>query len=115
MKKRILFYCQPVLGIGHFVRSREIVRGLRDFEVCFLNGGGEVRGFDLPSWVEVVNLPALKSDDEFQNLFTEDEQHTLEGAKESRKNLILSVFERFHPDVEFLSCSRLDEESSQAS
>ncbi|MBK7600143.1 MAG: hypothetical protein IPJ07_17135 [Acidobacteria bacterium] len=30
MMKRLMFYSQPVLGIGHLVRSLEIVRGLGD-------------------------------------------------------------------------------------
>ena len=33
MKKRLLFYCQPVLGMGHLVRSLAILRGLDGFEI----------------------------------------------------------------------------------
>ncbi|PHM08684.1 glycosyl transferase, partial [Nostoc sp. 'Peltigera malacea cyanobiont' DB3992] len=45
--KRIMFYCQHILGMGHLVRSREIVRGLtKDFQVCFINGGEIIQGFE---------------------------------------------------------------------
>jgi len=98
-KKKILFYCQPVLGIGHFIRSRAIVQGLGDFEVCFVNGGEIVRGLELPDSVELVNLPALKSDAEFQSIHVADTTHNLEQVKAIRQELILSTFERVKPDI----------------
>ncbi|MBW4698847.1 MAG: carbohydrate porin [Aphanocapsa lilacina HA4352-LM1] len=69
MKKKILFYCQHILGMGHLVRSMEIVRGLADdFQVCFINGGEQVPGFDVPAGIEVINLPAIKTDAAFRAL-----------------------------------------------
>ena len=36
--KKVMFYCQHTLGIGHLVRSMEIVRSLvKDFQVCFID------------------------------------------------------------------------------
>ena len=47
--KKLMFYCQHILGMGHLIRSMEIVRGLTDdFEVCFINGGEIVQGFQVP-------------------------------------------------------------------
>lgn len=97
MKKRVLFYCQPVLGIGHFIRSRELILRLHDFEVCFLNGGEIVPGFELPSTIEVVNLPALKTNAEFQSLFVADGLRSLDEAKEMRKQLLISTYSRLRP------------------
>ncbi|MEJ7710234.1 MAG: glycosyltransferase [Pyrinomonadaceae bacterium] len=99
MKKRVLFYCQPVLGIGHFIRSREIILRLDDFEVCFLNGGEIVAGFELPPAIEVVNLPALKTNAEFQRLFVADGPQNLDKVKEIRKQLLLYTYSRLHPDL----------------
>lgn len=48
MKKRVLIYCQHVLGMGHLVRSLEIVRALTDWEVTFLNGGDLCPGMGFP-------------------------------------------------------------------
>ncbi|MGH9752324.1 MAG: glycosyltransferase family protein [Blastocatellia bacterium] len=102
MKKRILFYCQPMLGMGHFIRSREIIRGLRDFEVCFLYGAELVAGLGSPSWpsgVDVVRLPAIKSDAEFKGLYVADGSQSLAEAQEIRKELILSTYDRVRPDI----------------
>ncbi len=99
MKKRILFYCQSLLGIGHFIRSRELLLALRDFEVCFLYGGEPVPGFDWPAWIEVVYLPALRSDAAFENLYVVDGNATLEEVKAQRKALLIATFDRFAPDA----------------
>lgn len=99
MKKRVLFYCQSLLGIGHLVRSRELLFALRDFEVCFLYGGEEVPGYDWPVWVEVIYLPALRSDAAFEKLFVVDGQATLAEVKAQRKALLQATFDRFAPDI----------------
>lgn len=99
MKKRVLFYCQSLLGIGHFIRSRELLFALREFEVCFLYGGEVVPGFELPAGVEVVYLPALRSDAAFQKLYVIDGQASLAEVKARRKELVRAVFERCAPDI----------------
>lgn len=99
MKKRVLFYCQSLLGIGHLVRSRELLFALRDFEVCFLYGGEAVPGYDWPAWVEVIYLPALRSDAAFEKLFVVDDQVTLAEVKAQRKELLQATFDRFAPDI----------------
>ncbi len=99
MKKRLLFYCQPVLGIGHYIRSREIVRALCDFDVCFVNGGEIVPGLEMPPEVEVVNLPALKSDAEFQQLQLSEAAQSLDEVKEQRKQQLLAIYQHVKPDV----------------
>lgn len=99
MKKRVLFYCQSLLGIGHFIRSRELLFALRDFEVCFLYGGEFVPGFELPAWVEVVYMPAIKSDAGFEKLYVVDSHESLPEVQERRKELLLGAFDRFAPDV----------------
>jgi predicted glycosyltransferase len=98
--KKLLFYCQHILGMGHLVRSMEIVKGLvPDFQVCFINGGEIVEGFDIPSQVEVINLPAIKTDSEFQELQVVDPNYTLSEVQEMRQAILLEVCDRFQPDV----------------
>jgi predicted glycosyltransferase len=99
MKKRVLFYCQSLLGIGHFIRSRQILFALRDFDVLFVYGGEFVPDFDLPPWVEAVYLPALRSDARFEQLFVVDNHHSLPVVQARRKETLLAAFERFAPDV----------------
>lgn len=97
--KRVMFYCQHVLGMGHFIRSTEIVRGLTDFAVSFLNGGEIVEGFALPQSVAVINLPPIRSDAEFRQIQTVDESVSLAEIKASRTTRILAEYERLQPDV----------------
>ena len=98
--KKLMFYCQHILGIGHLVRSMEIVRGLvTDFQICFVNGGKAIAGFEVPAGVEVVNLPAIETDAEFENLSVVDDSRSLEEVQEVRKNQLLDIFNSFQPDV----------------
>jgi len=98
--KRLMFYCQHILGMGHLVRSREIVRGLtKDFQICFINGGEIIQGFEIPAGVEVINLPAIKTDPQFTELEVVDDAFSLNEVKEIRKNLLLKIFNEFQPDI----------------
>lgn len=98
--KRIMFYCQHILGMGHLVRSREIVRGLtKDFQVCFINGGEIIQGFEIPAGVEVINLPAIRTDPEFAELQVVDDAFSLNEVQEIRKNRLLEIFQQFQPDI----------------
>ncbi len=99
MSKRLLFYCQPVLGIGHYIRSREIVRALHDFDVCFVNGGEIVQGLEMPPEVAVVNLPALKSDAEFQHLQGSEPAQNLDEVKVQRKEQLVAIYQDFKPAI----------------
>jgi predicted glycosyltransferase len=98
--KKLMFYCQHILGMGHLVRSMEIVRGLtKDFQICFINGGEVIKEFQFPPGVEVINLPAIKTDSEFQELQVVDDAFTLTEVQEIRKNQLLSILEQFQPDI----------------
>ncbi|MBD6616321.1 glycosyl transferase [Komarekiella sp. 'clone 1'] len=98
--KRLMFYCQHILGMGHLVRSMEIVRGLtKDFQICFINGGEIIKEFEFPAGIEVINLPAIKTDTEFEELQVVDDIFSLTEAKEIRKNQLLKIFDQFQPDI----------------
>src|SRR5881394_357197 len=97
--RKILFYSQHVLGMGHFVRAMEIARGLTDFKIRFLNGGEKLEGFPHPPWVELVNLPPVKPDAELKYIESTDPSQTLDQLKVSRREALLSEFEQFSPDV----------------
>ena len=44
--QKVMFYCQHILGMGHLIRSIEIVKGLiPDFKICFINGGKVIKEF----------------------------------------------------------------------
>lgn len=99
-KQKLLFYCQHILGIGHLIRSMEIVRGLlADFEICFVNGGRVVEEFPVPAGVQVVNLPAIATDTEFQELRAVDPSEELEAVFAARTARLLALVDDFQPDV----------------
>lgn len=98
--KNLMFYCQHILGMGHLVRSMEIIRGLMpEFQICFINGGEIIDSFPFPDGIEIVNLPAIKTDSEFQTLQAVDSNFTLAEVQEIRKNKLLEICDRFQPDV----------------
>ena len=99
MKKRVLMYCQHVLGIGHLVRSLEIVRALTDWEVTFLNGGDLCPGMEFPPQTEVVNLPPIKSESDFKTILASEKGQDLEAIKRIRARRIQAEFARIQPDV----------------
>ncbi|MGF1601790.1 MAG: glycosyltransferase family protein [Thermosynechococcaceae cyanobacterium] len=99
--KKILFYCQYLAGMGHLVRSREIVRGLvQDFQVCLVIGGAPIADFAVPEGAEVVYLPALR--EEAGELLATDQ--SVEDVKASRVEKLLAVFDQFQPDCVITEC-----------
>jgi predicted glycosyltransferase len=97
MMKKILFYCQYHLGMGHLVRSIEVMRSIAtEFQICFIKGGIEVEGLDLPANIEVVTLPSLLSEN--RQLKVADTSQNLEEVKRQRTAMLLKVFDEFQPD-----------------
>lgn len=99
MKKRVLIYCQHVLGMGHFIRSMAIAQALRDFDVYFVNGGEAPSGMEIPPWITIVNMPPITSDEEFEELKIASQGSTLEQVQQARRTMLLELFDRFRPDV----------------
>ncbi|MBW4642636.1 MAG: glycosyl transferase [Goleter apudmare HA4340-LM2] len=98
--KKLMFYCQHILGIGHLVRSIEIVRGLtKDYQICFINGGEVIKEFPMPAGVEVINLPAIKTDTEFAELQAVDDALSLTEVKQIRRDKLLNIFDQFQPNI----------------
>ncbi len=98
--KKVMFYCQHILGMGHLIRSIEIVRGLiPNFQICFINGGQVIEEFEFPQGIEVINIPAVKTDTEFQELKPVDDNLTMAEVEIIRKEILLNVCERFKPDI----------------
>lgn len=97
--KKLMFYCQHVLGMGHFVRSMELVRGLKDFAVTFFNGGEVIPGFPLPPSVEIVQMPPLESDENFKEIRSSDRTQGLDEIKDARVRCLLDGYQRLQPDI----------------
>lgn len=81
------------------MRSRALVAGMSEqFQICFLNGGETVSGYEFPAGVEIVNLPPIKSDENFKTLNTVDGK-SLDETQADRRQQILDVYERVQPDI----------------
>ena len=100
MKNRVLFYCQHVLGIGHLVRSAEIVRELaRDSHVLLVTGGEVPDGFRFPENIDTLRLTPLKTSPDFSSLQLCDFSRGFEETRAIRRTLLLQAFNEFKPDV----------------
>ncbi|MBT9315523.1 glycosyltransferase family protein [Leptothoe spongobia] len=98
--KTLLFYCQHILGIGHLIRSMAIARGLaQDFKVYFVNGGEVIQDFPIPAGIEVINLPAIKTDSNFRELQVPEGFADVDAALVYRRELLLEVCDRIRPTV----------------
>jgi predicted glycosyltransferase len=99
---RILFYCQHVLGMGHLVRSTEIVRELsRDSQVVFVSGGEPPEGFRFLEHENVVflQLPPLKTSADFSDLQVCDSTRSMHQIMAHRRSILLRAFADYEPDV----------------
>ena len=98
--QKVMFYCQHILGMGHLIRSVEIVKGLiPDFQICFINGGQVIPEFEFPLEIEVINIPAVKTDSEFNELRPVDSSLIMAEAETIRTNMLLETCDRFKPDI----------------
>ncbi len=98
-KPRLMFYCQHAMGLGHLVRSIELVRGLDNFDVTFVNAGDVIKGFQLPPTVRVVNLQPLKVDDDFRLIRGDGDVPVSEAVKAARREYLGRVWQELRPDI----------------
>ena len=94
----VSYYCQHVLGIGHFHRSLEICRAIARHHPTTLIVGGPPVEIDHPG-IEILKLPGLQMDSTFTNMVPCDPDLTLETVKAARKNLLFTHFQNNRPDI----------------
>jgi predicted glycosyltransferase len=94
----IIFYCQYVWGMGHFIRSLEFTRALLDHDVTLIAGGQEVE-VDLPEHVRLLRLPVLYMDEKFTRLIPGIPGQSVEQIQRERKKTIYSLMEHLQPDL----------------
>lgn len=95
---KVLFYCQHVLGMGHFFRSLALCRAFAPHEVVLVTGGKPV-DVNLPKNVREVRLPELMMDQDFGGLHPVDEHISLDRVKETRQKLFWEVYRKERPEV----------------
>ncbi len=94
---RIAYYCQHVLGVGHFFRSLEICRTCAvDHDVTMIVGGPSVT-FSDPR-ICFLQLPGLAMDAGFHALIPCDPGVDLEETKRRRQQQLLMFVEKYEPE-----------------
>lgn len=95
---KIFYYCQHILGMGHFFRSLEICKALSSHTVHLITGGPDI-GMPLPSHIIEHKLPGLVSDPEFNGLKPIEPGRTIDDVKKERQKILYELFDRERPDV----------------
>ncbi len=101
MRRRVFFYVQHLLGVGHLFRAVRVAHGLRNagFEVDLVTGGGPVANLDLDG-LNVTQLLSLKAGPEgFSDLVMITGEPASIEIKERRTSELLGAFDRSHPDI----------------
>ncbi len=94
---KILIYCQHVLGVGHFFRTLEIAKAMKEADVILVTGGDQVSA-PLPDHVRKVALPGLMMDSTFSTLHCVDPLRNLEDVKIERQKILLDLIKTENPD-----------------
>ena len=95
---KIIQYCQHVLGIGHLVRTLEILKALEGHEIILVNGGAPVE-FPLPAHVREYRLPVLMMDARFKKLLPVESGVSVEAVKAERQKRLSDLFDSERPDL----------------
>ncbi len=101
MTRRVFFYVQHLLGVGHVFRATRIAHGLREagFEVDLVMGGVPVAGLDTAG-LNVIQLVPLKAGaDGFNALVTATGDPASHEIKARRTAELIAVFEQRRPDI----------------
>jgi predicted glycosyltransferase len=88
--------------MGHLVRALTLAEALAGrFKVVFLNGGRFPDNTQPPVGIRVVNLPPLGMSEDNQ-LYSQDASYSLAGAHALRRQMILTTFTHYQPEVIFI-------------
>lgn len=101
MSKRVLFYVQHLLGVGHLKRASLIARAMADsgLEVTVALGGPEVKGVNFDGCSRVL-LPSVRAVDESFTTLVDEHGNAIDDEwRERRVSRLLTAFEAIAPDV----------------
>ena len=101
MGKRVLFYVQHLLGIGHQRRAATLTRALigEGFEVLFVSGGHDVPNLAIDG-ARFLQLPPTRATDRYFKVLVDENDVLVDDAwKASRRDKLIAAFADFRPDV----------------
>ena len=94
MKRRVLFYVQHLLGIGHLKRAATLTRAMTDrgLEVTIVSGGQDIPGINIGT-AKLVQLPSTRATDLFFKELVDDDNRPIDGDwKERRAEALLAAY-----------------------
>lgn len=107
-RKRVAFYSQHLIGVGHHFRNRQIVNEMaKTCDVFFLDGGRPIPEADLDERVARIPLPPLRTGP--QGIEPVDTESDLQAVMHERQVRLSEAMEQIRPDVfcvEFFPFSR---------
>jgi len=95
---KIIFYCQYVLGMGHFFRSLQIARALSAHDVTLVVGGQKVE-VEVPDHVRLIRLPVLYMDEKFTRLISGEAGQSVRTVQKRRREILYRLMETHRPDL----------------
>jgi predicted glycosyltransferase len=95
---KIIYYCQHVLGMGHYFRSLEICKAFKGHEVILVSGGTPMN-MPVPEHVREVSLLPLRMDPDFSRLESDSGIGTIEQIKAARQQALYDLFFCECPDI----------------
>ncbi len=95
---KIIYYCQHVLGMGHYFRSLEICKAFEGHEVILVSGGASLN-IPVPEHVRQVCLLPLRMDSDFSGLESDSDDKTVEQVKAARQQALYDLFLSECPDL----------------
>lgn len=100
LPRKVMFYVQHLLGIGHLARASRIAAAMVEagFAVTLVTGGAPVKGFP-GEGIAHVQLPAVLSATGFSGLVDSDGVAVDAAFEQNRTALLLETFESIQPDV----------------
>lgn len=99
-RAKIVIHCQYVYGLGHFVRTTELAKGLSEsFDVYVFNGGEMVPNFELSNTFKLIQLPAIYKEENRDELIPVDNSKNLSECFDSRRDVINQWLAKIVPDV----------------
>lgn len=96
-----ILYVQHLLGIGHLMRAGALARGLESagIRVVLVSGGLPVPVLEAGASRFEQLSPVRSPDETFKRLVTEDGEPVDEAWKDRRREHLLEIFDREHPDI----------------
>lgn len=100
-RKRVLFYVQHLLGIGHLKRAATLSRAMEaaGFDVTLISGGKHVPGVNIGG-AAFVQLPPMRSQDEhFRVMLDDNDQPVDDSVRDARRDLVIETVTQLQPDI----------------